>query len=93
MIEILNKLDGSKLVIFWSFTLALIAIIFIGVHIVLADGATAPAEIGFLEQVVQSVLVAGGGISTVHVVTGAVVAHKANKNQPPAAPPSGAAQP
>lgn len=88
MLNFVNKLDGSKLAIFWSFFLALVALLFIGYHLTFADGSDAVSEIQFLEGVVQAVLFAGGGISTVHVVTGAVVAAKtAAKNQggPPSA--------
>ena len=93
MTDFINRLDGSKLVIFWSFFIAMIAMLIIGWHLIAADGPSASSEIQFLEGVVQAVLVTGGGISTVHVVTGAVLTNKANKQQPPAAPPGGAAMP
>lgn len=83
MINTINKLDGSKLAIFWSFFLALVALLLIGWHLVFADGPDALPEIQFLEGVVQAVLVAGGGISTVHVVTGAIVQAKQAKQPAP----------
>lgn len=85
MTKFINNLDGSKLAIFWSFFLALVALLFIGWHLVFADGPDALPEIGFLEGVVQAVLVAGGGISTVHVVTGAIVSAKAKSQGGPTA--------
>lgn len=79
----INGLDGSKLAIILSFILALGALIFIGWHLIAVDGPDAIPEIQFMEQVVQAALIAGGGISTVHVVTGAIVQAKAAKNQAP----------
>lgn len=92
MLKFLNNLDGSKLAIIWSFIIALAALIFIGIHLVWVDGRDAVAEIQFMEGVVNTVLLAGGGISTVHVVTGAIVNTKTAKNQaassPQAEPPA-----
>lgn len=85
MTGFINGLDGSKLAILLSFVIALGALIFIGWHLIAVDGPDALPEIQFMEQVVQAVLLAGGGISTIHVVTGAVVQAKQAKNQPPAA--------
>lgn len=82
MTRFLNNIDGSKLAIFCSFLLALAAMIFIGIHLLRVDGTEGLAEIQFLEQVVQTVLAAGGLISSVHVVTGAIVNVKNSKNQP-----------
>lgn len=81
MVKFLNNLDGSKLAIVWSFIIALAALIFIGIHLIVVDGRDAIPEIAFMEQVVQTVLLAGGGISTVHVVTGAIVQAKAKNQQ------------
>lgn len=86
----INSLDGSKLAIILSFILALGALIFIGWHLIAIDGPDAIPEIQFMEQVVQAALIAGGGISTVHVITGAVVASK-TKNQAAAQPDQKAA--
>lgn len=90
MTGFINSLDGSKLAIIGSFLLALGAMLFIGFHLTFADGTDAPAEIQFLEQVVKAVLLTGGGISTVHVVTGAIVNAKTAKAQlqQTGAPPS-----
>lgn len=76
MLKFLNNIDGSKFVIAWAFLLALAAVVFIGIHILIRDGQAGLAEIGFLEGIIQSVLYSAAGISTVHVVTGAVASHK-----------------
>lgn len=80
MLNFINNLDGSKLAIVWSFIIALAALVFIGIHLVIVDGRDALPEIQFMEGVVNTVLLAGGGISTVHVITGAIVNSKAAKN-------------
>ena len=81
MVSLINNLDGSKLAILLSFVLALGALVFIGWHLIAVDGPGAIPEIQFMEQVVQAALIAGGGISTVHVVTGAIIQAKTGKAQ------------
>lgn len=79
MVNFFNKIDGSKLTIFYAFTLALAAIIFIGVRIVLVDGGTVGSEIGFLENTINTILYVTFGISSFHVGVGAISAHKQAK--------------
>lgn len=79
MRNFLNAIDGSKFTLFFMFLLATLAILFIGIHLLAADGPDTLPEIAFLEHVVDSILVAGGSISTIHVVTGAVSTHLKNK--------------
>lgn len=96
MVNWINNLDGSKLAILGAFLLALAALILVGWHLIAVDGVDAIPEIGFMEKVVETVLYMGTGISTVHVVTGAVVNAKAakNANQPGNQPQTnGAGQP
>lgn len=81
VIKNINLLDGSKVALMCMFLLAAIAMIFIGWHLLAADGPDSLPEIGFLEHVVDSVLVAGAGVSTIHVVTGAVSTHLKNKQE------------
>ncbi len=77
----INSLDGSKLAIVASLFIVLLSVLFIGIHLVIVDGADALAEIAFLEQIIQFILPTAGVISSVHVVTGAVTQIKQTKKQ------------
>lgn len=81
MTGFINSLDGSKIAILLSFFLAMGAMLFIGIHLVTADGSETVPILNFFEGIVNSVLIAGGGISSIHVVTGAIVQAKQAKQQ------------
>ncbi len=79
MADFFNKIDGSKLVIFYSFTLALAAVVFLGLRIVIVDGSAVSSEIAYLEQIVDTILYVTFGISSFHVGVGAISGYKQKK--------------
>ena len=87
MSNFINSLDGSKISILLAFFLAALAMLFIGIHLVTADGTETIPILNFFEGIVNSVLLAGGGISGFHVVTGAIVQVKTAKTQQATPPP------
>lgn len=88
MSNFINSLDGSKIAILLSFLLASVAMLFIGIHLVTADGSETVPILNFFEGIVNSVLIAGGGISSIHVVTGAIVQAKQAKAAAQSTPPA-----
>lgn len=90
MLSFLNKADGSKVAIFGALFLAFIAINYVGLHLIFVDGPDSIPEIQFLEGIVQAVVYSAAGVSSVHVITGAVSAYKTRLM--PGGPPDGAQQ-
>lgn len=86
--KFINGLDGSKIAILLSYFLAMLGMIFIGIHLLTADGSETVPILNFFEGIVNSILIAGGGISSIHVVTGAIVQAKQAKAAAQSTPPA-----